>query len=85
MNWSVLPSILDFIQPVEKLAKPAARDLAKGNLTAPIISALENKPKLRARDIIDLKFSNSGSLKDAIELVFRGGGIEITFDLARES
>lgn len=82
LSFQVVDDILDFTQSAEQLGKPAASDLAKGNLTAPVIFALEKEPKLR--DIIDSEFNEPGSLDEAIELVLSGGGIERAHDLARE-
>lgn len=82
LSFQVVDDILDFTQSAEQLGKPAASDLANGNLTAPVIFALEKEPKLR--DIIDSEFNEPGSLDEAIELVLRGGGIERAHDLARE-
>ncbi|KAK1299022.1 hypothetical protein QJS10_CPB14g00493 [Acorus calamus] len=74
LSFQVVDDILDFTQSAEQLGKPAASDLAKGNLTAPVIFALQKEPKLR--EIIDSEFNEPGSLDSAIELVFKSGGIE---------
>lgn len=82
LSFQVVDDILDFTQSEEQLGKPAGSDLAKGNLTAPVIFALEKEPKLR--DIIESEFSETGSLSDAIELVESCGGIKRAQELARE-
>lgn len=82
LSFQVVDDILDFTQSAEQLGKPAASDLAKGNLTAPVIFALDKEPKLR--DIIDSEFSEDGSLDEAIELVLKCGGIERARELAKE-
>lgn len=82
LSFQVVDDILDFTQSAEQLGKPAASDLAKGNLTAPVIFALEKEPKLR--DIIDSEYSEDGSLDEAIELVHKCGGIERAQQLAKE-
>lgn len=82
LSFQVVDDILDFTQSAEQLGKPAGTDLAKGNLTAPVIFALETEPKLR--DIIESEFSETGSLEEAIELVKRCGGIEKAQELAKE-
>lgn len=73
---------LDFTQSAEQLGKPAGSDLAKGNLTAPVIFALEEEPKLR--ELIESEFCETGSLDEAIGIVKNCGGIERARDLARE-
>ena len=80
--FQVVDDILDFTQSAEQLGKPAGSDLAKGNLTAPVIFALEKEPKLR--DLIETEFCETGSLDEAIEIVKSCGGIERARDLAKE-
>ncbi|KAL0906511.1 hypothetical protein M5K25_025009 [Dendrobium thyrsiflorum] len=82
LSFQVVDDILDFTQSSEQLGKPAASDLAKGNLTAPVIFALEKEPKLR--EIIDSEFSEVGSLDTAIELVLKSGGVDRAQALAKE-
>ncbi|KAK6934097.1 Polyprenyl synthetase [Dillenia turbinata] len=82
LSFQVVDDILDFTQSAEQLGKPAGSDLAKGNLTAPVIFALETDPKLR--EIIESEFCEAGSLDEAISLVKRCGGIERARDLASE-
>ncbi|KAL1349861.1 hypothetical protein HN51_026350 [Arachis hypogaea] len=82
LSFQVVDDILDFTQSAEQLGKPAGTDLAKGNLTAPVIFALEKEPKLR--DIIESEFSETSSLDEAIKLVKSCGGIERAQELAKE-
>jgi len=82
LSFQVVDDILDFTQSAEQLGKPAGSDLAKGNLTAPVIFALQEEPRLR--EIIDSEFSEPGSLGTAMELVRRSGGIRRAQELAKE-
>lgn len=82
LSFQVVDDILDFTQSAEQLGKPAGSDLANGNLTAPVIFALEKEPKLR--DIIESEFCETGSLDEAIKLVKSCGGIERAQGLAKE-
>ncbi|MFQ6650627.1 hypothetical protein Gotur_022990 [Gossypium turneri] len=82
LSFQVVDDILDFTQSAEQLGKPAGSDLAKGNLTAPVIFALEKEPKLR--EIIESEFCETGSLDEGIELVKQCGGIERAQELAKE-
>lgn len=82
LSFQVIDDILDFTQSAEQLGKPAGSDLVKGNLTAPVIFALEKEPKLR--DIIESEFSEPNSLDEAIGLVKSSGGIERAQELAKE-
>ncbi|KAE8649251.1 solanesyl diphosphate synthase 1, chloroplastic [Cucumis sativus] len=82
LSFQIVDDILDFTQSTKQLGKPAGTDLAKGNLTAPVIFALEREPKLK--DIIESEFSEAGSLEEAIHLVKSSGGIERAMELARQ-
>lgn len=82
LSFQVVDDILDFTQSAEQLGKPAGSDLIKGNLTAPVIFALEREPKLR--DLIESEFCELGSIEEAIELVKGSGGIKKAHDLAKE-
>jgi all-trans-nonaprenyl-diphosphate synthase len=82
LSFQVVDDILDFTQSAELPGKPAGSDLAKGNLTAPVIFALEQSPKLR--EIIETEFRVSVSLDEATELVMDCGGIERAQELAKE-
>lgn len=82
LSFQIVDDILDFTQSAEQLGKPSGSDLAKGNLTAPVIFALEKEPKLR--DIIESEFSEGGSLDEAINMVKSCGSIERAQELARE-
>ncbi|VVA91603.1 unnamed protein product [Arabis nemorensis] len=82
LSFQVVDDILDFTQSTEQLGKPAANDLAKGNITAPVIFALENEPRLR--EIIESEFCEPGSLEEAIEMVRNRGGIKRAQELAKE-
>ncbi|CAM6104728.1 unnamed protein product [Calypogeia fissa] len=82
LAFQVVDDILDFTQSSEQLGKPAGSDLAKGNLTAPVLFALQSEPELR--ELISSEFNDEGSLAAAISLVHRGGGIEKARQLAQE-
>ncbi|XP_050233997.1 solanesyl diphosphate synthase 2, chloroplastic-like isoform X2 [Mercurialis annua] len=82
LSFQVVDDILDFTQSAEQLGKPAGSDMAKGNLTAPVIFALEKESKLR--ELIESEFCETGSLDEAIELVKQCGGLERARELAKE-
>lgn len=82
LSFQIVDDILDFTQSAAQLGKPAGSDLAKGNLTAPVLFALEKEPNLR--NIIESEFHDAGSLEEAINLVKSCGGIQRAQDLAKE-
>ena len=85
LAFQVVDDILDFTQSSAKLGKPQGQDLASGNLTAPVLYALQNPavgPRLLT--LIESRFKKDGSLKEALELVSSSGGIDMARSLARE-
>lgn len=85
LAFQVVDDILDFTQSSEKLGKPQGQDLATGNLTAPVLFALQNPttgPRLLT--LIESRFKKQGSLEEALDLVASGGGIDQARKLARE-
>lgn len=85
LAFQVVDDILDFTQSSEKLGKPQGQDLATGNLTAPVLFALQNPttgPRLLT--LIESRFKKEGSLQEALALVSSGGGIDQARKLARE-
>ena len=85
LAFQVVDDILDFTQSTAALGKPQGQDLASGNITAPILFALEDPvvgKKLLA--LLNSKFKAAGSFEEGLRLVEVGGGIERARLLARE-
>src|SRR5919199_2862388 len=64
----------------ETLGKPAGSDLRSGNLTAPALFCLEEKPYLEV--LIEREFAEEGDLEQALALVEDSKGIERSRELA---
>ncbi|MEL6815321.1 MAG: solanesyl diphosphate synthase [Cyanobacteria bacterium J06598_3] len=73
LAYQVVDDILDFTSSDEVLGKPAASDLRSGNLTAPVLYALEEVPYLKT--LIERQFSEAEDFEQAIGLVHSSGGI----------
>lgn len=82
LAFQIVDDILDLTRSSKQLGKPAGSDLRKGNLTVPVLYALEKESGLRR--LIQSEFVDEEDLENAIKLVHQSGGIEKAHCLARE-
>ncbi len=80
LAFQIVDDILDFNASADVLGKPVGADLASGNLTAPVIYAMEEKPYLKV--LIEREFCEDGDLEEAIAIVNNGNGIAKARELA---
>ncbi|MGK7912411.1 MAG: solanesyl diphosphate synthase [Synechococcus sp.] len=80
--FQIVDDLLDFTSSTETLGKPAGSDLAQGNLTAPVLYALEDSPRLE--ELLARELSNPGDLEHALTLIGDSDGLQRTRKLAEE-
>ncbi|MBW4656164.1 MAG: solanesyl diphosphate synthase [Kaiparowitsia implicata GSE-PSE-MK54-09C] len=81
LAFQIVDDLLDFTSSMDALGKPAGSDLQSGNLTAPVLYALEEKPYLNV--LIEREFAQETDLEQAIDLVLSSKGIQRSWDLAK--
>jgi all-trans-nonaprenyl-diphosphate synthase len=80
LSFQIVDDILDFTSSTDTLGKPAASDLKSGNLTAPVLYALEEKPDLKV--LIEREFAQAGDLEQALAIIHDSQGIQRARELA---
>lgn len=85
MSYQIIDDVLDLTSTEKELGKPAGSDLLQGNITLPLIYAMEQDSSLK--DELRKKFNTNhdvteNELKDVINQVKQSGAIEKSFDLS---
>jgi all-trans-nonaprenyl-diphosphate synthase len=80
LAFQIVDDILDFTGSTEALGKPAGSDLISGNLTIPVLYALEEKPYLEV--LTEREFAQPDDWEQALSLVKESHGIERSRELA---
>lgn len=82
MAFQIRDDLLDFTQPKEAIGKPAGADLRNGNITLPVLYAL-NDPALAPRIRQLGPHSDAADMDEVIHLIAANGAIGQSEELAR--
>ncbi|NMH74077.1 heptaprenyl diphosphate synthase component II [Bacillus sp. RO2] len=81
MSFQITDDILDFTSTEEQLGKPAGSDLLQGNITLPVLYAMES-PELNVKIRTICEHSSSEEIKEIIELIKKSDAIDRSFELS---
>lgn len=82
LAFQIVDDILDFTSSDDVLGKPACSDLKSGNLTAPVLYALEEHPGLEA--LIEREFAGASDFDQAIAAVHNSRALDRSRELAAQ-
>jgi all-trans-nonaprenyl-diphosphate synthase len=82
LAFQITDDILDIISTDKAIGKPSGSDFKNGNLTSPLLFALNESPELYK--LVEREFEQQGDAEKALELIKLTNGIEQARDLAAE-
>ncbi|PMC39424.1 heptaprenyl diphosphate synthase component II [Bacillus sp. UMB0899] len=75
MSFQITDDILDFTSTAEELGKPVGSDLLQGNITLPVLFALENPSIKKEIEKISID-TTAGDIEPVLEMILSSGVIE---------
>lgn len=86
MSFQIIDDILDFTASAKELGKPTGSDLIQGNITLPVLYALENEDFAnKVKQIIRPDhFVDEGTMHDLIQDIVNTGAIEKSYRLSNQ-
>jgi len=83
MSFQITDDILDFIGTEEQLGKPAGGDLLQGNITLPVLFAMEDETA-KAKIVTVSENSSPEEIKEIISLIKKTGAIEKSYEVSNK-
>ncbi|WP_044640241.1 polyprenyl synthetase family protein [Risungbinella massiliensis] len=86
MAFQMTDDVLDLVGEEKILGKPAGSDLRQGNVTLPVIYALQHLPQEQKASLLTYLTTRGeeGDLSELLTYVKKSGGIEYTLELSRK-
>ncbi|MFS0781381.1 heptaprenyl diphosphate synthase component II [Bacillus sp. 1P06AnD] len=81
MSYQIMDDILDFTASEKVLGKPAGSDLKQGNITMPVLFAMQHE-QLREKIVTVHEGISDGEMKEIIEDIKASGAIEQSIDIS---
>jgi heptaprenyl diphosphate synthase len=81
MSYQIIDDILDFVSTEEKLGKPAGGDLLQGNITLPVLYAMED-PVLRQKITSVHENTTASEMKEIIDDIKASEAIDKAFSFS---
>lgn len=85
MAFQLTDDVLDLTGDEKVLGKPAGSDLRQGNVTLPVIFALNHAPD-QERELIEQYLQSEGkegSIEEILSIIRQAGGVEYTLELSK--
>lgn len=81
MSYQIIDDVLDFTSTEEKLGKPAGGDLRQGNITLPVLFAMENE-EIRSEIIKVHENIDNSDMNKVIQMIRASGAIEKSLEIS---
>lgn len=81
MSYQIIDDVLDFTSTEEKLGKPAGGDLRQGNITLPVLFAMENE-EIRSEIIKVHENIDNSDMNKVIQMIKASGAIEKSLEIS---
>lgn len=84
MAFQVVDDLLDFVGDQSTVGKPVGSDLLEGNLTLPVLHALQGREGLFIREALDRRALTHEKVETIVDLVRRNGSLDYAYRVAED-
>ncbi|WP_100398547.1 heptaprenyl diphosphate synthase component II [Bacillus sp. FJAT-44742] len=85
MSYQIIDDVLDFVGTEKELGKPAGSDLLQGNITLPVLYAMDKDSSMREklREIFANEDPEEGLMREVLQEIRESGGMEFSKDMSQ--